>query len=148
MRQLFLALLFINLNLVAQTGDWKYADGWIYVNKQEDPTAGGAILTKKITNNYNIITTDKPIRQLITPTKQVNNEKITKIGVIGGEDVYFTWDEKKVFKCLIARMEGHPYINASNGKAGTPEPNTSNLLFIGFSFLLVMRSLSRKEIKI
>lgn len=147
MKQLFFILFLINFNLTAQTGEWKYVDGWVYINKQEDSTAGGAIIPKKNTNNiiYNTATIERSSSD-ITIDRRINNQKQTKIGTIGDEDVYFSWDERKVFRCMIARMEGNPFVNPANGKAGTPEPNSNGLLMVGLCFLLLIRNLKRKPV--
>ena len=52
MRKIILSLLLFNLNSFVQAGEWKWIDGWVYVNNTNnisanDSTAGGAIIQKK-----------------------------------------------------------------------------------------------------
>ena len=64
MRKIILSLLLFNLNSFVQAGEWKWIDGWVYVNNTNnisanDSTAGGAIIQKKKENkNLNYSTID------------------------------------------------------------------------------------------
>lgn len=142
--KLFLFLILTCSFGFTQDGEWKYVDGWVYELKKEDPTAGGAIIQKKVTNtnNYN----SPHLKSVEVRRTSTSNDKQVKIGQIGNEDVYFSWDERKVFRCMIARMEGQPFMNPQTGKAGTPEPNSNSLLLIGLCFLLLIRNLKRNSV--
>jgi len=141
MNKLFLALCFITFNSIA--GEWKYIDGWVYVNDTNDSTAGGAILEKKKVNKEEKYNTINGERYITTEERKamgtINTNSSWQMKVIDtpqGKNIYIPIP----IDCKLIGLD----------KIGlkTPEPNTNGLLFIGFSFLLLMRSLSRKEIKI
>jgi len=122
----------------AEEGHWAYQDGWVF--KKEDPTAGGAVIEKKITNTNNYDQNNKIITEiLVNPYNTTENQKI-KIAEINGETIWFD-PRIRPTRCLQKAMFYNNY-------AKTPEPNSNMLLGVGFCFLLFIRNLSRNKILI
>jgi len=138
--KIFLLIFLLAFNLFGQDGEWKYVDGWVYVNKtKEDSTAGGAIISKKTnqhteiksTNNLNYIQNKELLRSIAVDPYQDNK---MYVGEINGQSLYFnTRPNVNMDKPLRCR-ERNPRASHS-----LPEPNSNSYFLISFVFFLFIR---------
>jgi len=54
MKFILFILLSVSFNCLANDGVWIYQDGWVFKTNTNDPTAGGAVIQKKITKEEKV----------------------------------------------------------------------------------------------
>jgi len=130
--RIFLLIILASFSAVAQDGEWKYIDGWVYTPKKEDNTAGGAIIEKKLDNTI--------INNNSTKESNTKQEVITRYAPCRGQFITMT---KTTTTYKSGEFFGLPFeVRTVHSGAKTPEPTTSNLLLVG---LLTLFSLNNKR---